>query len=92
VPAAYAQAPDNSATNKHPGITAEGQSNSASDLAITRKIRKAIVTETSLSIYAHNIKVITSNETVTPNADAAEKAVDNLLKTGVSFPTMMYQC
>lgn len=41
IPATHAQALDNTAN----GITADKQSNSASDLAITQKIRKAIVAD-----------------------------------------------
>ena len=35
------------------------------DRAITQKIRKAIHEDTSLSTYAHNIKIITQNGKVT---------------------------
>jgi osmotically-inducible protein OsmY len=80
VHAAYTQAPDNSANNKQPGITAEGQSNSASDLAITRKIRKAVVADKSLSTYALNIKIITANGTVTLKGPV--KSAEEKLKIG----------
>lgn len=58
-------APDNSATNKNQGMTADQQSNHKKDGAITRNIRKAIVADKSLSMYAHNVKIITVNGTVT---------------------------
>ena len=45
--------------------TAEQQKNNKSDLEITRLIRRAIVTDKSLSISAHNIKIITQNGAVT---------------------------
>lgn len=60
-----AQAPDNSATNKQSGVTAQQQSNAPSDRAITQKIRKALVADKSLSTYAHNVKIITADGTVT---------------------------
>jgi osmotically-inducible protein OsmY len=65
VPSAYAQAPDNTANNKQPGITADKQSNSSSDLAITQEIRKVIAADKSLSTYAHNVTIATVNGTVT---------------------------
>jgi osmotically-inducible protein OsmY len=60
-----AQTPDNTANNKQHDITADRQSNNASDLAITQKIRKALVADKSLSTYAHNVKIITANGAVT---------------------------
>lgn len=60
-----AQAPDNSANNKQQSVTADQQSNAASDRAITQKIRKALVADKSLSTYAHNVKIITTNGMVT---------------------------
>ena len=60
-----AQAADNSANNKQPGMTAQQQSNAPSDRAITQKIRKALVADKSLSTYAHNVKIITADGAVT---------------------------
>jgi len=60
-----AQAPDNSAHNKQHDVTADQQSNSASDRAITQKIRKALMADKSLSTDAHNVKIITTNGAVT---------------------------
>lgn len=58
-------APDNSGQNKAPGSTADQQSNHKSDVAITRKIRKSIIADKSLSTYAHNVKIITRHGMVT---------------------------
>lgn len=65
-PAAFAhhmaarEQPDNSAANKNArGETAEDQGRDKNDVAITRKIRREIVKDKSLSIYAHNVKIIT---------------------------------
>jgi len=60
-----ATAPDNSATNKAQKKTADQQSNNSADLSITKQIRQAIVGDKSLSTYAHNVKVITTNGVVT---------------------------
>jgi hyperosmotically inducible periplasmic protein len=57
--------PDNSAQNKNQNQTAQIQSSAASDRELTAKIRKAIVADKDLSTYAHNIKIITQNGTVT---------------------------
>ena len=43
---------------------ADQQSNSTSDVELTRKIRQAVVKDKSLSTYAHNIKIITRNGVV----------------------------
>lgn len=59
------QAPDNTGNNKQQGITADQQSNAASDRAITQKIRKSLIADKSLSTDAHNVKIITQNGTVT---------------------------
>ncbi|MGC1614441.1 MAG: BON domain-containing protein [Candidatus Acidiferrum sp.] len=45
--------------------TADQQKMNPADQAITRKIRKAIHEDTTLSTYAHNIKIITQDGKVT---------------------------
>ena len=57
--------PDNSAQNKDQNQTAQDQSSAASDRELTAKVRKAIIADKDLSTYAHNIKIITRNGTVT---------------------------
>jgi osmotically-inducible protein OsmY len=57
--------PDNTAQNKDQATTADSQSHAKSDRAITRKVRKAIVADKSLSSYAHNVKIVTVNGAVT---------------------------
>ena len=61
--------PDNTAFNKRdqsPGeATADQQKMNAADRALTAKIRKAVVADKSLSTYAHNVKIISQNGTVT---------------------------
>jgi len=60
-----ASKPDNSAQNTNQPRTAQDQSNVQSDRETTAKVRKAIIADKDLSMYAHNIKIITRNGTVT---------------------------
>lgn len=56
--------------------TADQQKNNRSDRDITQQIRKALMTDKSLSTYAHNVKIITQNGQVTlkgPVRSADEK-------------------
>ena len=59
-------APDNTKKNKdQTSPTADQQKTNPSDRAITQKIRKAVHDDTSLSTYAHNIKIIAQDGKVT---------------------------
>jgi hyperosmotically inducible periplasmic protein len=62
-------APDNSAVNvrdRNPAaMTAGQQSNNKSDLDLTRKIRRALIKDHSLSLLARNVKIISVNGSVT---------------------------
>jgi hyperosmotically inducible periplasmic protein len=51
-------------TNHHDANRADQQSNSTSDVELTRKIRRALTQDSSLSTYAHNVKIITRNGVV----------------------------
>jgi hyperosmotically inducible protein len=74
-------APDNTKTNqgdasKH-GKTADQQKMNPADRETTRKIRSALTDDKSLSTYAHNIKIITTDGMVTlkgPVRSEAEKS------------------
>jgi hyperosmotically inducible periplasmic protein len=61
--------PDNTAVNKRdqsPGeATADQQKMNAADRDTTAKIRRSVMADKSLSTYAHNIKIISQNGTVT---------------------------
>jgi len=61
--------PDNSKVNqrdRNPGeVTADQQKETAADRQMTAKIRKALTDDKSLSTYAHNVKVVSQNGTVT---------------------------
>jgi hyperosmotically inducible protein len=59
-------APDNTKKNKdQTSPTADQQKINPADRVITQKIRKAVHGDTSLSTYAHNIKIITQDGKVT---------------------------
>jgi hyperosmotically inducible periplasmic protein len=62
-------APNNTGVNvrdRAPGaMTADQQSNEESDVTITREIRKAVVKDQSLSMLAHNVKIVSANGRVT---------------------------
>jgi len=88
--ATQAPAPDNTARNARdasPGTpTADGQGQSESDVRITADIRRAIVADESLSMNAHNCKVITRGGVVTlrgPVETQAEKDAIATLARGV---------
>jgi osmotically-inducible protein OsmY len=52
--------------DRNPGeATADQQKMNAADRALTAKIRKSVVADKSLSTYAHNVKIISQNGTVT---------------------------
>ena len=58
-------APDNSGHNKHQAKTADSQSNAKTDRLTTAKARRAIIADKGLSMYAHNVKIITTNGMIT---------------------------
>jgi hyperosmotically inducible protein len=77
----YAQAaPDNSKTNSTTAAMsapADKQKNDATDLNLTRQIRRSLMADKTLSTYAHNVKIVAVNGTVTLNGpvrSADEKA------------------
>lgn len=61
--------PDNTKVNQQDRAanqpTADRQKNNASDLDLTKNIRRSIIEDKSLSTYAHNVKVISQNGIVT---------------------------
>jgi hyperosmotically inducible protein len=64
-----AQAPDNTKINKSDRDagqpTADQQKENRSDREMAKKIRQSIMADKSLSSYAHNVKIISQNGTVT---------------------------
>ena len=47
--------------------TADAQKDNPSDRALTQRIRKSVMADKSLSTYAHNVKIVAVNGTVTLN-------------------------
>jgi len=58
-------APDNTKVNKQAQPTADQAKNNKSDRELMREIRQAVVKDSSLSTYAHNIKIVASQGKVT---------------------------
>jgi len=75
--------PDNTKNNKGDSqkgaVTADQQKETAADREMAKKIRKSIASDSSLSTYAHNIKVIVRDGMVTlkgpVNTDAEKTAI-----------------
>jgi hyperosmotically inducible protein len=63
------QAPDNTKTNQRDRSqnepTADQQKENQSDRELAAKVRQALVKDKSLSTYAHNVKIIAQDGTVT---------------------------
>ena len=61
--------PDNTKVNKRDRATgeptADQQKNNRTDLDLTKSIRRSIMDDKSLSSYAHNVKIVAQNGTVT---------------------------
>jgi hyperosmotically inducible periplasmic protein len=74
-------APDNTKQNKdQTSPTADQQKMNPADRAITQKIRKAVHDDTSLSTYAHNIKIITQDGKVTLRGPVRSEEEKNSLQ------------
>ena len=75
------QQPDNTRENKKDraagAVTADQQKDNTSDRDLSKKIRRAIMDDKSLSTYAHNVKVVSQHGKVTlrgPVHNEQEKA------------------
>lgn len=55
----------NAADRDSSAPTADQQKSNSSDLKLTQQIRRAIIKDNSLSTYAHNVKIIVQNGSVT---------------------------
>jgi hyperosmotically inducible periplasmic protein len=73
---------DNSAQNKAHNTTADQQSEAASDRMLTQKIRKSLIADKSLSMYGHNVKIITKDGAVTlkgpVHSDEEKESIGNM--------------
>jgi hyperosmotically inducible protein len=58
-------APDNTKANQNTAPTADQQKMNPADRDLTKKIRMALHDDQTLSMYAHNIKIITQDGKVT---------------------------
>jgi hyperosmotically inducible periplasmic protein len=63
--AQQAPAPDNTKNNQGAAPTADQQKMDPADRQITKKIRMSIYEDKTISVYAHNIKIITQAGKVT---------------------------
>src|ERR1700744_2430299 len=88
---ALAQQPDNSKNNQGDGnsgtMTAQSQKENPTDRAISQKIRKSIMQDKTLSTYAHNIKIVTTDGKVTlkgPVRSDDEKSAINAKATEIA--------
>jgi hyperosmotically inducible protein len=87
-PHAFAQsgtpvAPDNAKSNKVDAsntATAQAQTNKATDLDITKRIRQSVMADKSLSTYGHNVKIITVNGSVTLNGVVRSQEEKNAIE------------
>ena len=65
-----AQPPDNTRENKmetNRTVTADSQKENAGDRQVIQRIRRSVVADKSLSMYAHNVKIVSLNGQVTLN-------------------------
>ena len=86
-PAQPDNAKKNLPTNHHDANRADQQSNSSSDVELTRKIRRALTQDKSLSTYAHNVKIITRDGVVElkgPVQSQSEKDAVELKATDIA--------
>lgn len=77
-------APDNAKSNQvdaSNASTADAQTNKASDLDITKRIRQSVMADKSLSTYAHNVKIVTVNGGVTLNGVVRSQDEKNAIET-----------
>ena len=62
---------DNSKSNKtdatNTAASADAQQDNVTDRTITQRIRKSVMADKTLSTYAHNVKIVSVNGTVTLN-------------------------
>ncbi|MGA2812655.1 MAG: BON domain-containing protein [Candidatus Acidiferrum sp.] len=90
-PGAQQTTPDNTKMNQgdaeQSATTADAQKMNPADRELTRKIRSSIYKDKALSTYAHNIKIISQNGTVTlkgPVRSDDEKAAIDAKATAIA--------
>jgi hyperosmotically inducible periplasmic protein len=64
-------APDNTKSNKvdasNQSAAADKQRNDSADIDLTKRIRQSVMADKTLSTYAHNVKIVAVDGTVTLN-------------------------
>ena len=83
-PAVAQTAADNTKVNERdraPGaVTADQQKETAADRDLTKRIRQSVIGDKSLSLYAHNVKIVTRGGQVTlkgpVNSEAEKQAIE----------------
>jgi hyperosmotically inducible periplasmic protein len=66
-PVAADNAKSNQADVSNATATADAQTNRATDIDLTKRIRQSLMADKSLSTYAHNVKIVSVNGSVTLN-------------------------
>lgn len=90
---------DNTKMNKRDGsgkgMTAQNQMENKTDLEITRKIRKSLTDDKTLSSYAKNVKIISRNGKVTlkgpVNTEEEKSKIDGLAKSAAGADNVTNQ-
>jgi hyperosmotically inducible protein len=76
--------------NKGQTTTADQQSGVSADRMLTQKIRKAIIADKSLSMYGHNVKIITRDGAVTlkgpVHTDDEKQAIGSIAANAAGSP------
>jgi hyperosmotically inducible protein len=77
------QAPDNTSKNKRDKRlgkkTAQNQSNTKSDVALTASVRKSIMAEKGMSVDGQNVKIITQHGSITLRGPVETEAEKELI-------------
>lgn len=79
---------DNSKSNKldpsNTTSTADSQKDNTNDRTITQSIRKNLMSDKSLSTYAHNVKIVTVDGTVTLNGVVRSEHEKNAVQSAAA--------
>lgn len=79
---------DNSKSNKldpsNTSSSADAQKDNATDRSLTQRIRQSVMADKSLSTYAHNVKIVSANGTVTLNGVVRSEAEKSTLAAKAS--------
>jgi hyperosmotically inducible periplasmic protein len=64
--------------------TADSQTNNPADIALAKRIRQNLVADKSLSTYAHNVKIVSVNGSVTLNGVVRSADEKNVVEMKVA--------